>query len=69
MSEKVTVNPNYYQMKPVDSETGEPIKCRGTPAGSSLKLDKFGNLLFVENSKESSIIRISSATLDKVFNL
>ena len=55
-------------MKPIDNQTGEALKCSGNPAGSSLKLDKFGNLLFVENSKKS-IIRVSSATLGKVFSL
>ena len=68
MAEKVAINPNYYRLNLMDKDTNLPLDCSSSPAGSSLKLDKFGNLLFVENSK-TTIRRIPSSTLDKILNL
>jgi len=68
MAEKVVFNPNYYRLKLIDLDTNFPLNCSGSPAGSSLKLDKFGNLLFVESSKKA-IKRVPSSTLDKILNL
>ncbi len=57
-----------FVIKPIDKVTNQQAYCSGRIPGNSLKMDKFGNLLFIREDKRA-IVKVPRSDLKKVFNL
>lgn len=68
--EKLTLKstPDMYTLRPVHKDSEKYMRCNADAGGSSMKLDKFGNLIFLARDGEG-IMKIKSEMLSKVFNL
>ncbi|TNV77989.1 hypothetical protein FGO68_gene12379 [Halteria grandinella] len=64
----VKTAPDVYTIRPVHKDKEVYMRCNGKAGGSSMKLDKFGNLIFLARDGQG-IMKIPHHDLDLVFNL